>query len=114
MAVASHEGSLVSFPGLSGFFTHTLGVVAGSAVGSVASSPASVLNYGAPFANLPGSASGIILAQGIQSVAFTQNVNAEPLTVIGHTGQAGWGKRAGSVDITIEAVLTSGYPLGKK
>ena len=99
MPVANHEGSLVSIPGLSGFFTHTLD---------------GTLNYGAAYPNTPNSASGIILAQAIQSVSITQNVNAEPLPVIGHVGHAGWGKRAGTVDVQIEAVLTSGYPLGKR
>lgn len=96
---ANHEGSLVSIPGLSGFFTHTLD---------------GTLNYGTPYPNTPGSASGVILAQAIQSVSVTNNMNAEPLPVIGHVGNAGWGKRANTVDVQIEAVLTSGYPLGKR
>lgn len=131
MAVANHEGSLLSFPGASGWFTHSLGVPGGglndgTAVGSVAGSLASVLNYGTPFpnssgviGNLQGSASvhvinsGLILAQAIQNVTVGVNVVSEPVLVVGHTGHAGFGNRAGTVDITIEAIVTSGLPMGK-
>lgn len=36
---------------------------------------------------------------------------AEALSVLGHTGAGGYGKRAGTVDITVDAVLTSGVKL---
>lgn len=98
MAVANHEGSILSFPGLSGIFTHTLN---------------GVLNYGAPFPNTPGSTTGVIIAQAVQTVNIVENTVAEPLNVLGHTGIAGYGKRAGTVDVTIDAVLTSGIAIGK-
>lgn len=114
MAVANHEGSILSFPGASGWFTHTLG--GGSLIGG-----GSVLNYGVPMwndANVYSSPavnppSGLIIAQAIQTVDIVEHTVTAPVLVIGHTGHAGYEDKAGTVDVKIDAIVTSGFPLGK-
>lgn len=97
MAVSNHEGSAIDFPGLPGIFDKKyakttqgwLGTVGGITTGAI------VLPY-----------SGV-MAEAIQTVAITSRVTANNLLAIGTRGQAGWSKRFGGVDLSIDAVLTN-------
>jgi hypothetical protein len=86
MAVSNAEGSQLDFPGLPGVFDvkYPLAPVAQNGI--------------VPF-------SGVI-AEAIQSVAITSRVNSDPLLAIGYTGHAGYARKFGGVDITVDAVLT--------
>lgn len=87
MAVANHEGSQLDFPGLDGIFDPNHVKVTAGWLGS----------------ELPYSG---VMAEAVQSVAITSRVAAENLLAIAHKGHAGYSKRYGGVDVTIDAVLT--------
>ncbi len=48
-----------------------------------------------------------VIAQAVQTVAITSRVAAENLLAIGTRGRAGFSKRFGGVDLSIDAVLTN-------
>jgi hypothetical protein len=86
MAVSNAEGSLLQFPGLKGVFDVT------------APLPPVVQNGIMPFSG--------VMAEAVQSVAITSRVASDPLLAIGHTGHAGYARKFGGVDMTVDAVLT--------
>lgn len=89
MAVANHEASALSFPSLSGIFD--------------VEHPKTDAGWLAATGELPYSG---VMAEAVQSVAVTSRVAAENLLAVGYKGHAGYSKRYGGVDITVDAVLT--------
>lgn len=87
MSVANHEASLLTFPGLPGVFDVNAPKLTAGWLGS----------------NLPYSG---VMAEAVQSVAITSRNSAENLLAISYKGHAGYSKRFGGVDVTIDAVLT--------
>lgn len=87
MSVANHEASSIDFPGLQGVFDPKYRKVT---QGWLAWMPYSG-----------------VMAEAVQSVAITSRVAAENLLAIGTRGHAGFSKRFGGVDLTIDAVLTN-------
>jgi len=87
MAVAQHEASSLSFPQLSGVFDVTSPKTSAGWLGS----------------ELPFSG---VMAEAVQTVSITSRVGAENLLAVGTRGHAGYSKRFGGVDVSIDAVLT--------
>lgn len=87
MSVSNSEGSLLQFPGLMGVFDVTNPFPTGY-----------VQNGIHPYSG--------VMAEAVTTVAITSKVNSDDLLAIGYTGQAGYAKKFGGVDITVDAVLT--------
>lgn len=87
MTVANHEASAIDFPGLQGIFDPKYRKVAPGWLG----------------ANSPYSG---VMAEAVQTVAITSRVAAENLLAVGTKGHAGFSKRFGGVDLTIDAIMT--------
>lgn len=92
MSVANSEASLIDFPGLQGVFDTKYRK---STAGWLAN--ASGVN-GLPFSG--------VMAEAVQSVAIGSRNAAENLLAIGHRGHAGYSRRFGGVDVTIDSILT--------
>lgn len=87
MSVAQHESTAIDFPGLKGVFDVRY--------------PKTTAGWLAPFLPFSG-----VMAEAVQTVAVTANIAAENLLAIGYKGHAGYSKRFGGVDISIDAILT--------
>jgi len=86
MVVANHEGSQIDFPGLPGVFDSKYVKVSQG-----------WLNW-APYSG--------VMAPAVQTVAITSRSSSDNLLAVGTRGQAGFVKKFGGVDLTIDAVLT--------
>jgi hypothetical protein len=49
------------------------------------------------------------MAEAVQTVAVTSRNSAENLLAVGHKGHAGYSKRFGGVDLTVDAVMTDNF-----
>jgi hypothetical protein len=91
VVIANHEGSAIDFPGLPGIFDQKYGKTASGWL------PSGVAPY-----------SGVI-AQAVQTVAVTAKIAADNLLSVGTRGQAGYVRKFGGIDLTVDGVLTSNY-----
>lgn len=98
MAVSNHEASDLNFPGLPGIFDKRYRKVTASWT------PAGwgvITGVAIPFSG--------VMAEAVQTVAVTSRNSAENLLAIGNKGHAGYSKRFGGVDVTVDAVMTDNY-----
>ncbi len=87
MAIANHEATAIDFPGLPGVFDT-----------KYRKSTAGWLGGNLPFSG--------VMAEAVQSIAITSRAASENLLSVGNKGHAGYSRRFGGVDLTIDAVLT--------
>ncbi len=101
MTVANHEASDLDFPGLQGIFDKRYRKVTSSWI------PAGwLIHGGGSGVAMPYSG---VMAEAVQTVAVTSRNSAENLLAIGNKGHAGYSKRFGGVDVTVDAVLTDNF-----
>lgn len=93
MAVANHEASMIDFPALQGIFDPKYRKTTPGWL------PTNTGVVQIPFSG--------VQAEAVQSVAITSRNAAENLLAVGYKGHAGYSKRFGGVDVTIDAVLTN-------
>lgn len=86
MSVSNHEPSSFDFPGLPGIFDTKYPKVTN---GWVSYTPCTG-----------------VMAEAVQTIGITSRPASDPLLAVGYKGHAGYSKRYGGVDLTIDAVLT--------